>query len=280
MHALIKSMIKDILPPALVQMISPGVRHVDDWGQARYGISGLRLPGGRRFSYRPTTEDRMVCEQIFFQRDYALDHLQRRADILKCYQACENPIIVDAGANIGASSVWFALTYPKATILAVEPERSNFELLKANAAAFPSIVPINAAVSATNGVLFLRDPGFGAWGFRTTAEPDERSYRVDALTLEELLGKVQGTPFILKIDIEGAESDVFSRPPGDLDQFPLLIIELHDWMLPGQGSSRNFLRWHAHTDRDFVHFRENVFSITNRPSFRLNADGGQAAAVA
>jgi FkbM family methyltransferase len=266
-HALIKSMLKGIIPPALVHLMKPGTRHLDPWGQARFGMSGLRLPGGKRFSFRPTLEDRQVCEQIFFNRDYATDQLQRSADIQKYYQSCESPIIVDAGANIGAASVWFALTYPKATILALEPERANFEVLQANSAAFPSVVPINGAISATNGSLYLSDPGAGAWGFRTTNEPDERSYRVDALTLEDLLAKATGTPFILKIDIEGAESDLFSRPPAVLDRFPLLIIELHDWLLPGKCSSRNFLKWHAQTDRDFVHFGENVFSIANGASF-------------
>lgn len=264
-HALIKSMLKGILPPALVHLVKPRTRFVDDWGEAKYGVNGLRLPGGRRFSYRPTPEDRMVCEQIFFNRDYAIDRLQRCADIKAWYQACEDPIIIDAGANIGAASVWFALTYPKAKILAVEPERTNYELLNVNSGGFPSIVPVNAAISATSGSLYLIDPGSGAWGYRTADRPDKSSYRVNALTLEEIMAKEKGTPFILKIDIEGAESDLFSRSCDDLDRFPLLIIELHDWMLPGECTSRNFLKWHAQTNRDFVQFGENVFSIANRP---------------
>jgi hypothetical protein len=84
-----------------------------------------------------------------------------------------------------------------------------------------------------------------------------------AMTLEQVMAKSQGTLFILKIDIEGAESDLFSRHTEELDRFPLVIIELHDWLLPRESNSCNFLKWYVEKGRDFVHFGENVFSISN-----------------
>jgi FkbM family methyltransferase len=204
-----------------------------------------------------------VCKQIFFRRDYATDHLSRAQDIVDFYQACPDPIIVDAGANIGASAVWFALTYPKAKILAVEPDVSNYELLKSNSISFPSVVPLNAAIAAASGTVYLDDPGVGAWGYRTAEQPTDHSCAVEAMTLEQVIAKSSGTPFILKIDIEGAESDLFSRHSEELNRFPLVIIELHDWMLPRKSNSRNFLKWHVEMQRDFVYSGENVFSISN-----------------
>jgi hypothetical protein len=44
---------------------------------------------------------------------------------------------------------------------------------------------------------------------------------------------------------------------------PVIIIELHDWLLPKQGSSKPFLKCIADLDRDFVYIRENVFSVKN-----------------
>jgi hypothetical protein len=73
-------------------------------------------------------------------------------------------------------------------------------------------------------------------------------------------------PFLVKIDIEGAEQDLFSCNVEWIEKFPILIIELHDWLLPSQGTSRNFLKAIAPLDRDFVFFGENIFSIANRPS--------------
>jgi FkbM family methyltransferase len=263
MHDLIKNAVKDIVPPAVLRLLRPNHVSSDAWGRVKYGLRGLCLPGGRRFIYRPLQEDRLVCQDIFFRRAYTTEHLSRSQEITDFYQSSTDPIIVDAGANIGAAAVWFALTYPKAKILAIEPDVSNYELLTRNAIAFPSIVPLNAAIAASSGTLYLTDPGLGAWGYRTEEQPTERSYAVDAMTLEQVIAKSSGTPFILKIDIEGAESDLFSRHSEELNKFPLVIIELHDWMLPRRSNSRNFLKWHIEMQRDFVHFGENVFSISN-----------------
>jgi hypothetical protein len=70
-------------------------------------------------------------------------------------------------------------------------------------------------------------------------------------------------PFLLKIDIEGAEADLFSNNLEPFMAFYLVIVELHDWLLPGLANSRNFLAWHASSNRDFVYHGENVFSIDN-----------------
>src|SRR5260370_13944534 len=41
-------------------------------------------------------------------------------------------VIVDAGANVGMATLFFAQRDPEAKILAIEPEASNFEMLKQN----------------------------------------------------------------------------------------------------------------------------------------------------
>ena len=70
---------------------------------------------------------------------------------------------------------------------------------------------------------------------------------------------------IAKIDIEGAETELFSQSTVWIDHFPLVIVELHDWMMPGQARSRAFLQAISSRDRDFVQIRENSFSIRNDP---------------
>jgi hypothetical protein len=70
-------------------------------------------------------------------------------------------------------------------------------------------------------------------------------------------------PFICKIDIEGFESELFSIESSWVDEFSLVIIELHDYLFPGAGKSRNFLAKISKLDRDFIHVGENSFSIKN-----------------
>jgi hypothetical protein len=46
---------------------------------------------------------------------------------------------------------------------------------------------------------------------------------------------------------------LFSKNTDWVALFPVIIIELHDWLMPGEGRSNNFLRTIAQHDRDFWH---------------------------
>jgi hypothetical protein len=70
-------------------------------------------------------------------------------------------------------------------------------------------------------------------------------------------------PFIVKIDIEGAERELFSDNIEWVARTPLIIIELHDWMLPKAGTAAPFLACMSRHDRDFVSRGENVYSFAN-----------------
>ena len=87
---------------------------------------------------------------------------------------------------------------------------------------------------------------------------------VAAITIDEVLAVApEAAPFILKVDIEGAEGGLFDDPAHALNDFPLVIIELHDWMMPAKETSRSFLRWHLAHDRDLFSLGENLFSIAS-----------------
>ena len=67
-----------------------------------------------------------------------------------------------------------------------------------------------------------------------------------------MLTRIDDGIFIAKIDIEGFEKDLFSSNLGWIDRAEMVIIEPHDWMLPGQQSSATFQR--AMGSRDFELF--------------------------
>ena len=221
--------------------------------------------GKRRLFYRKGSSDEGTIEQILIKSEYDLKWLARGGEILNFLgrqdASGRHPIVIDAGANIGASAVFFRLAYPTAHIIAIEPDAGNFDLLRRNVDGL-NVQCILGALSASPGRARLIDPGIGHWGYRT--EPAISDDGIICTTIPELYGKCpQGSfPFIVKIDIEGGEAGMFDDATW-VDETPVIIIEPHDWLLPKAGTFRSFLRCVADRDRDFVIVGENVFSIRN-----------------
>lgn len=152
--------------------------------------------------------------------------------------------IIDAGAHIGLASVYFANRFPDARIIALEPEPSNFDLLQRNTAPYPNIEPINAALWSTSGQLEVVDRGFGSWAFQTvpTARGGEKGLgTVRAMTLTQVLDdRSIVSADVLKIDVEGAEKEIFEHASDWIGRVQAVVAELHDRYVPG--SSRSFYR--------------------------------------
>lgn len=218
---------------------------------------------------REGTSDWMTFEQIFIDEDYDLRPLPRHAELMRYYRdACATgkPLIVDLGANIGFSSLYFSLMWPDAQIVAVEPDGGNYTSLSNNVAKREKIDTIQAGAASREGKLRIVDPNAGKNAF-TTAMSEGGDGTIDIVTMAMLLrsyGPQKGfRPFILKIDVEGAEAELFSANTEWIDEFPIIVIELHDWLFPGKKTSLPFLQAISSRDRDFLYIDENVFSIRN-----------------
>ena len=209
------------------------------------GVFRVKVPGiAGELSIRPRTSDRYVFEQIFLDDDYALS-----ADLHPRF-------IVDAGANVGYASIYFANRYPDAEIVAIEPDAENFQILRENVKPYPKIQPLRAGLWGELGTLLV-DNSLGSWGCTVaevhpndTAE-NNSACRVKGVTVDDiLLTSGHERIDILKLDIEGAEREVFSAPCQSwLSLTDVLIIELHDHIKPGSSEalehaihSDNFLR--------------------------------------
>lgn len=208
--------------------------------------------------------DRGVVRQIFEQRDYDIDRFPA-APALRRFAARHGDrplLVVDAGANIGAATVYLAQLDPRIRVLALEPEPNNFELFSRNCAGL-AVTGLQCALSNTLQPLWLEDPGQGDWAFRVGARKSGTVVQaIDMPTLLERHGG-DGIPFICKIDIEGGEDRLFASNDSWIERFALLIIELHDWMLPGTSNSRNFLRAISARRFDVVWRGENMFCFNN-----------------
>lgn len=145
-------------------------------------------------------------------------------------------IIVDAGANIGMASLWFAKKFPKARIIAVEPDQENFDLLVRNTKAFQQITPVHAAIAAHDGMIGLEREGLRPSSFHIR-ELSEGENGISAITIGTLM-KQYGLDRmdLLKIDIEGAEKELFEAADLSwMERTRTIAIELHDRMKPGCG---------------------------------------------
>lgn len=178
---------------------------------------------------RIPSSDVPTFSQIFKRKEYDFD--ARR----------EPKFIVDAGANIGLASIYFANRFPEAKIIAIEPEKSNYDLLEKNVSPYKNVVPVQAALWHEDCVINLVDPALGNSGFMTqTTDNTENAlcnnilHEVKAMTVDTLM-KDHGFPHIdiLKMDIEGAELEVFSTSSTWIDKVDALIVELHERMKPG-----------------------------------------------
>jgi FkbM family methyltransferase len=221
--------------------------------------------------------DQGTADQIFFHEDYALHKLARFMEIKAWFQAMieagETPLTIDCGANIGLAAKYFSREFPGGCILCVEPDEQNLAEARKNNAVDVNVHFIRAAVGAQRAKAKITNVDAGSNAFQVQAGDGD----IDVLTMADLIHEAsrhtrRGRPFIVKLDIEGYEANVFSGDLSWIDSVPILVVELHDWMFPGRAVSRNFLKAIADRDRDLVILGENVFSIRNEFSKNSCAD--------
>lgn len=189
---------------------------------------------GRSFVVRPTNSDLFVLGQIFGSKDYDLgDMLTSRLNALArvSREVGRTPVIVDAGANVGYSAAYFATTFPDATVLAVEADRATFEIMKENVAGLGNVLPVNAAIwSHERGVSFGSSDKNGSWAHHVSDDAGA----TPSIRLGKLLEAVpDAAPLIVKIDIEGGEKEMCRAARDVLRHTPCIVVEPHDFMLPG-----------------------------------------------
>jgi FkbM family methyltransferase len=218
------------------------------------------------FWMRPGVSDWIVMERIFIDEEY--DPVSaRHADVIaelerRIVASGQRPLIIDCGANVGISSLWFARRHPHSIVLAVEPEPDNFAVLKRNAALMGNIIPIHAAISDRMSRVDLSNNLGTPWSWRTV-ESGEGA--VPTLTIGHLIGLDDSyVPLIVKIDIEGFETSLFRSNTDWVDGIPLVIFEMHDWMIPWSGSGHAFLAALTRDRRDYLMKGENMFAYSRR----------------
>lgn len=229
--------------------------------KARWTTSNVIMTVRRRdirfpIYLRYRTSDIPTYKDIMIDQDYA-------------FKVKKSPeVIVDAGANIGLASIYFANRHPESQIIAIEPEASNYEMLKMNSAPYGRIIPLNAAIWDKNEGISLVDPGLGKHGFMTKREGSQRRnpgkviHPVRGITIDKIMREYGLKRIdILKMDIEGAEREVFRDPSAWIGKVNALIIELHERLKPG--CNRSFYHGSDGFDEEWVQ-GDNVYFLSRR----------------
>ncbi|HRG58451.1 MAG TPA: FkbM family methyltransferase [Bacteroidia bacterium] len=144
--------------------------------------------------------------------------------IYKFNSNTKSPIIIDCGANMGTSVLYFKWLYPESKITAFEPDQLIFEILNHNISSnkLGHVELINKAVWISNQDMFFNSNE--AQSGKLTQ--DERNKRVSCVHLKNFLQNFKHIDF-LKLDIEGAELPVLQDISSELHRIEHIFIEYH-----------------------------------------------------
>lgn len=165
-------------------------------------------------------------KKIYYTNPIELLHTLKEIFVEEIYQINlpSKSLIIDCGANIGLGIIYLKEKFPDATVIAFEPDETNYSLLSKNIVefGFSDVLLRKEAVWIENTLLdFSND---GTMGSKIEKCNAENTRKVKAIRLKDLLTKKVD---FLKMDIEGAEYRVLLDIKYDLQNVQNLFLEYH-----------------------------------------------------
>jgi FkbM family methyltransferase len=153
------------------------------------------------------------------------------------YRPAPGDVVIDAGANVGLFSVWFARRFPHCRVIAYEPFAENYQMLERNirAAGVTNVEPHQAGLGGCSGFGHMAAVGPRSLDHRLAVDSTNGDGTVPVQTFADVL-RLAATPRIalFKVDIEGSEYDLFERAESeDLNLVDRFAIEFHEHVRPG-----------------------------------------------
>lgn len=200
---------------------------------------------GNKFSFANLREFLIIYKDVFISKEYKFETNN------------PSPFIIDCGSHIGISVIFFKKLYPKAKILAFEPNPQNFKILKTNVIKndLKGVELVNAALTDREGEInfYVKKKGKSPWTWGDSIiknvwyDPEtHETIKVKARCLSSYINKKVD---LIKLDIEGLEEQVLEEISGKLRFVGEIVVEFH-------GSSTNK-----------QNRLENILSILDKNSF-------------
>jgi FkbM family methyltransferase len=172
--------------------------------------------------YKNDHEATLLINEVFHKKVYNFNTIN------------DTPLIIDCGAHIGVSILYFKSLYPDANIIAFEPNPVNYKLLveNVNNNKLDSVSCLNTAISDFKGSTPMYGNFHGNaeslgnsiqpfWGKRSDTE--EYMVKVDKLSAYITDRQVD----FLKLDTEGSEFKIIREIENKLYKFNNIFIEFH-----------------------------------------------------
>lgn len=174
---------------------------------------------GRKFKAPDAHSFAFTYDEIFNKEIYSFESTNN------------NPLIIDCGANIGLSILFFKKLYPSSNIIAFEPDPTIYSYLTNNldSYAFDNVVTYNLGVWKEQSTLKFWKEGSDAGRIISPFDsfPND-GIEIPTVRLSKYLSDVEKVD-LLKIDIEGAELDVVQEISGHMHKIERLFVEYHSF---------------------------------------------------
>lgn len=181
----------------------------------------LRLKiDGRTFAFRMRLSDIFILGEILFEQQYAMQSVLP-----------SDPVIIDAGGNIGISGLWFAGHHPGARMHIFEPASDNLVYLEHNAAQWPGAQVFKQALGAKTGEMTLHMGAFGGMHslMEDAPETGTASETVPVVTLADHMdAHAIARVDLLKLDIEGGEMEALLGLGDRIGDVSVIVGEVHE----------------------------------------------------
>ena len=200
--------------------------------------------------YIMNRNDLNTLRQIFIKEEYKFKKNINNliySDYINITKEKKIPLIIDCGANICASANYFYLRFPEAEIVGIEPDEVNFYLCKKNNLNNKKIKVLHNAISNERFYYSLKrknEDGRSS-SIEYIKNESEKHNLSKTIIIDDVINNYnvnKYSPFLIKIDIEGHEKKFFESNTDWMKHFKIIIIELHDWMLPNENISETFYK--------------------------------------
>jgi FkbM family methyltransferase len=159
-----------------------------------------------------------MCDELFVRKNYEFEAHRK------------DPLIIDCGANIGLSIIFFKKLYPSCKVIAFEADENVFKVLQKNIESFEfkDVELHNKAVWFEETELpFHAEGSWGGSVIRTNDVTIEHITKVKSVRLKNYLARDVD---LLKIDVEGAESYILKDCANNLKRVEHLFFEYHSFV--------------------------------------------------